>query len=151
MLLASCKCRSYSWWVLVFLSCKKYGEILTNDRNLFSILFSRSCGCSANEIFRLAQRKFTHENITWTIVACAAFVILMFHLISCRVNCFWVFSVNDMFLAGRLLSVPLDYQAASVYQILENQTKFWCILAENMAKTFQLGRVVQASWGNVIQ
>ena len=24
LLLASCKCRSYSWWVIVFLSCKKY-------------------------------------------------------------------------------------------------------------------------------
>ena len=87
MLLTSCKCRSYSWWVVVFLSCNKYGKILTNDRNLLSLLFSRSYGCSANEIFRLAQRKFIHENITWTIVACAAFVILMFHLISCRVYC----------------------------------------------------------------
>ena len=151
MLLTSCKCRSYLWWVIVFLSCKKYGEILTDDRNLLSLLFSRSYGCSANEIFRLAQRKFFHENITWTIVACAAFVIFMFHLISCGVNWRWVFSVNDVFLAGRLLSLPLDYPAASVHQILENQTKFWCILAENLAKTFQLGRVVQASCGNVIQ
>ena len=142
LLLASCKCRSYSWWVIVFLSCKKYQW----SKSFLLLIFMK--------LWLLSKWNFSiscDEDIIWTIVACAAFVILMFHLISCRVNCRWVFLVNDVFLSRCLLSLPLDYPAASVHQILENQTKFWCVLAENLAKTFQLGRVVQASCGNVIQ